>query len=155
GGGGFHLTQQVLDILDPDLAMLLMEEGELAQMVDTRAPRMTAGGAGPVGSPAITDSDAAVAGQDANGVGRSGAALGMEGLVHKAMVRATCAQARWPAWRTPVSQHVQHRRLAKRWLDPRLEQCHDRRGLLRPGDERAARKGSPPEQIVVQLAHAA
>src|SRR5256885_4153709 len=79
-GRRFHLPEQILEVFGPDLVILLLQKGQLPQMMDI-TERMPATGVGSIRLPAVMDTDALVAGQDADGAGRFGSALGMDPVV--------------------------------------------------------------------------
>ena len=66
-GRGLHLQEQRLHLGGPRLLILLLEEGQFAQVMNV-AERMAAGGVGAIGRPAVMHAHAGVGGQDAHGV---------------------------------------------------------------------------------------
>ena len=79
-GDCFHLQEQPLEVFGRALLILLVEEGQLAQMMDV-ARCMAAGGVRPLDRPAVMGTDAAIVGQDASGVGSRAAAPRLERIV--------------------------------------------------------------------------
>ncbi len=81
--GGLHRPQQRLERGRPALLVLLLQEGQLAQMVDG-AQRVAAVRGAPVGLPAVVHAHPREVWQDAHGVGRLAPTLGVDGVVRQA-----------------------------------------------------------------------
>ncbi len=152
--GSLHLPQQVFQLLGPGLLVLFLEEGQFAYVMDL-AEGMAAAGVPVVRLPAVMHAHPREVRQDAYGVGRLGAALGVDGVVRqpaRAGPTPTCAQASRPPRRTPVSSLCS----TGTWRSAALSRAstwvqHDR-ALLDPGDQRPQRQRRP-EQVGEQLAH--
>jgi hypothetical protein len=111
-----HRQEQSLELLGPGLVILLLHKRQLAQMVDVTEGMATLR-VGAIGPPAVVHAHTLIAGQDADGVGRLTAALGVDGVVRD----------------TRFARHVRPRQLA-RSTDPRLVAVQHRRALQRRFD---------------------
>jgi hypothetical protein len=150
---GAHRAQRLFLPASPGLVILLFHDRQRAQVVDVAA-RVATGGGGPLADPAVVQADAGVAGQAAGGVGRRGAALGMEGVggeppraddVGSSQLSAAAADARLVA--------VQHQRLAPRRLEGDFPWLDAACCLLHPAHQRAARQ-LYPQQVGQQVLRA-
>lgn len=76
-GGRLQLEEQTREIGGPDVLLLLLHEGQFAQMVDMAA-RVAAGGVRAIRRPPSVDAHPRRAGQDTTGAGGLAAARGLE-----------------------------------------------------------------------------
>ena len=82
-----HFEEQPLEVFRPDLVILLLQERQLAQMVDI-AQRMPTGRMRTIWRPAVMHAHAGEGRQNAYGVCRFAAAFGMNRIVRE-VARAT------------------------------------------------------------------
>ena len=76
-GRSLHLPQQCLQLRGPGLLVLVLEEGQLAEMMNV-TEGVAAARVAVIGLPPIVHADPRELGQNAHGVGRLTAALGMD-----------------------------------------------------------------------------
>jgi hypothetical protein len=76
-GRGLHLQEQRLQLGGPGLLILLLEKGQFAQVVDV-TERMAAAHVALIRLPAVVHAHPAIGRQDAHGVSRRAATLGMD-----------------------------------------------------------------------------
>jgi hypothetical protein len=119
--GHLHLQQQLLEVFGPRLVVLLLQKGELTQMMDI-AQRVAAASEGPIAGPAVVHAPPGKGRQNTNRLSGLAAPLGVHGVVGE----PRCARHMRPG-QGPRAAHarfitVQHRHPCERLLDLRLHQ---------------------------------
>jgi site-specific DNA recombinase len=152
-GCRLHLAQQLLALRSPSLLVLLLQQGEFAQMVHV-VPRMAAGSIGPVADPPVMHAHARMARrkvwQDANGRRRLPTTLGVDRIVDQVR-RAGHVRPGEPARPAhPAVIMAQRPCPPPRGLERDLDRLQHPRRRLDPADQ-AATSQLNAEQVGQQL----
>jgi hypothetical protein len=130
-GGRLHLAQQGFEVGRPRLLILLLQEGELAQVMHL-AQRMTTLRVHAVAAPAVMQTHAREVRQDADGSGSFVPTPGVDGVVREPTRARHLRPRQSPASADAGLVVMHHRRLAQRRLDLLLHRLQDPRRLRNP-----------------------